>query len=101
MKAPISLRPLALAALPAVTLLPLRSAAQDDVNSYRVGERVEYKAESYPEVWKEGTVIVSRQSPVLAAHGLTLHALRVGRVPRSEAVEKNRLNIVPAVTYTE
>lgn len=38
-------------------LLPIQSWAQDDVNSYKVGERVEYKENSYPEVWKEGTVI--------------------------------------------
>ena len=41
----------------ALALLSVQSKAQDDVNSYKVGERVEYKDRSYPEVWKEGTVV--------------------------------------------
>jgi hypothetical protein len=36
-------------------LFGLQSFAQD--NNYRVGERVEYKDRSYPEVWKEGTIV--------------------------------------------
>lgn len=36
---------------------PLVIRAQDDANSYRVGERVEYKASSYPEKWLEGTIV--------------------------------------------
>lgn len=52
-----NLRPLALAALLAALLLPLVSSAQEDINSFKVGERVEYKDSSYPESWKEGTVV--------------------------------------------
>jgi hypothetical protein len=43
--------------LTTIALLPIQTRAQDDVNSYKVGERVEYKESSYPEVWKEGTII--------------------------------------------
>ncbi len=44
----------------AISVLVLASAqtrAQDNANSYHVGERVEYKASSYPETWMQGTVI--------------------------------------------
>ena len=33
------------------------AAFAQDVSSYRVGESVEYKASSYPETWKHGTVV--------------------------------------------
>ena len=33
------------------------TASAQDVSSYRVGERVEYKASSYPEKWRGGTVV--------------------------------------------
>lgn len=46
----------ALAALFILALMPIESRAQDDEN-FKVGERVEYKDSSYPESWKEGTVI--------------------------------------------
>lgn len=56
MKSRTGLRRIALAVLMAA-LLPLQAWAQDDVSTYTVGERVQYKERSYPEVWKEGTVI--------------------------------------------
>src|SRR5712692_1734694 len=41
-----------------VGLLPTQSRAQDEDKNFKVGDKVEYKASSYPkEVWKEGTVI--------------------------------------------
>jgi hypothetical protein len=38
-------------------LLSIQAMAQEDVNSYKVGERVEYKYRSYPESWRTGTII--------------------------------------------
>ncbi len=40
-----------------LVLLPLKSWAQDAVNSYKVGERVEYNDNPYKPVWYEGTVV--------------------------------------------
>ena len=40
-----------------ILLTSAQSKAQDAVNSYHVGERIEYKASSYPEAWMQGTVI--------------------------------------------
>ena len=56
---------IAFAVLIMVVLLSMQSLAQDDVNSYKVGEKVEYKdnnkydsaTNSYPVVWLEGTVV--------------------------------------------
>jgi len=48
---------LAALAVSVILLACVQSKAQDDVSSYHVGERVEYKASSYPEAWKPGTVI--------------------------------------------
>lgn len=40
-----------------IVLASVPSRAQGDIHSYKVGERVEYKDRSYPESWKEGTIV--------------------------------------------
>ena len=52
---------IAFAVLIMIVLLPIQSWAQADVNSYKVGERVEYNDDPYNPVWYEGTVV--RLSP--------------------------------------
>ena len=48
---------IAFAVLIMVVLLPIRSWAQDDVNSYKVGERIEYRDRPDKTVWFEGTIV--------------------------------------------
>src|SRR2546422_105152 len=58
-------RRIAFAVLIMIVTLSTRSWAQDNVSSYKVGDRVEYKdknkydsaTNSYPVVWLEGTVV--------------------------------------------
>ncbi len=52
---------IAFAVLIMVALSPIRSWAQDDVSSYKVGERVEYRDRLDKTVWFEGTIV--RLSP--------------------------------------
>jgi hypothetical protein len=57
MKVQMNFLVMACAVLMIIALLSVQSTAQDGVDSYKVDERVEYKASSYPESWKEGTII--------------------------------------------
>ncbi len=48
---------IAFAVLIMVVLLPIRSWAQDNVNSYKVGEKVEYRDRNDKTDWFEGTIV--------------------------------------------
>lgn len=58
MKKQINFSGIAFAVLIMIVIAPIRSWAQGDVSSYKVGEKVEYKEGYYPrETWFQGTVV--------------------------------------------